>query len=227
MNSNQVELYKKAGKTLATVAGKSVALSLAAVLTFVCVEPAVSSAVTDDVVVNLTVDAGISITSPADATMLPNLGVSANSSIATTTWNVKTNDPDGYTLTIMNASTSPAMKNAIPADGHFADYTEATPGTPETWAVDSNTYQFGYSAYGTDVNTGTYGSGVSCGSSGTPSGTLLYRHASTTGILAASSAATTTTSGTDTHVCFAAGQNGVYAGAGTYAAQIRATALVQ
>jgi hypothetical protein len=227
MNFKHILDFKRVTRALFRIFGKTVAFALAAVLMFVCVEPAVSAAVTDDIVVNLTVDAGIAITSPADVTMSPNLGVSANSSIGLATWNVKTNDPDGYTLTIMNTGSAPAMKNSTPADGDFADYTEATPGTPETWAVDSGTYQFGYSVRGTDVNTTTYGTGSDCGSSGTPSATLKYRHASTTAILAASSSATTTTSGTDTEACFAAGQNGVYAGAGTYAADIRATALVQ
>src|SRR5690606_12628136 len=105
------------------------------------------------------------------------------------------------------------------------DYTEAVAGTPETWSVDAGTYQFGYSVYGTGVSTSTFGTGASCGAAGTPSGTLRYRHASTTNITAASWSATTTTSGIDTTVCVAAGQNGVYAPAATYTASLIGTAI--
>jgi hypothetical protein len=151
------------------------------------------------------------------------MGISVNSAIGSAVWNVKTNNPTGYLLTIKNASTSQALKGAG-GIGNFADFTEATPGTPETWAVDANTYQFGYSVRGTDVNTSTYGTGSDCGTGNTPSATLKYRHASTSVITAATRSSTTTTAGVDTTACFAAGQNGVYAPAGTYSATITATA---
>ncbi|MES2985509.1 MAG: hypothetical protein V4686_00080 [Patescibacteria group bacterium] len=201
-----------------------VSITLCTLSIFIIAEPAIISAVTDDVVVNLTVDSGIAITSPTDVTLgSSNMGVSVNSAIGTAVWNVKTNDPDGYLLTIKNASTSPALKGAG-GIGNFADYTEAVANTPELWAVDASTYQFGYSVRGTDVNTGTYGSGADCGTGNTPSGTLKYRHASTTAITAATRSSTTTTAGIDTTACFAAGQNGVYAAAGSYSATITATA---
>lgn len=210
-------------KTLASF----LTISIFAFSVFMLAEPTILNAVTvtDDVVVNLTVDAGISITSPGDVTLgSSNMGVSVNSAIGTAVWNVKTNNNSGYSLSIKNASTSPALKGAG-GIGNFADYTEATPGTPELWAVDASTYQFGYSVRGTDVNTGTYGSGADCGSGNTPSGTLKYRHASTSDILAATRGSTTTTAGIDTTACFAAGQNGVYAASGSYSATVTATAV--
>lgn len=179
---------------------------------------------TDTVQVTLTVDTGISITSPADVTMSPNLGISANSSIGSNTWNVKTNDPDGYTLTV-RSSTTPAMRQGSVAS--FADYTPTTPGTPETWNTPASSVEFGYSAYGTHVNTSTWGTGSSCGSAGVPSATQKWNGFSTTTFTVATGNATTTTAGIDTTVCYAAEQDGIYAAAGTYIANITATATVQ
>lgn len=199
-------------------------ITLIVLSVFLLAEPTIINAVTDDVIVNLTVDSGISITSPANVTLgSANMGISVNTAIGTAVWNVKTNDPAGYVLTIKNASTSPAMKGAG-GIGNFANYTETPANSPDLWAVDAGTYQFGYSVRGTDVNTTTYGTGADCGTGNTPSATLKYRHASTSEISAATRNSTTTTSGIDTTACFAAGQNGVYAAAGSYSATITATA---
>jgi hypothetical protein len=178
----------------------------------------------DEAVVSLTVDTGISITSPADTTMTPNLGVAQNSSVGTTTWVVTTNALNGYNLQI-KASSSPAMKHTASSTISFANYTEAVAGTPETWSVDGGTYQFGYSAFGGDVLT-AFGTGTNCGASGVPTATLNYRHASTSNITTANRTGVTTTSGATTTVCYAAGQNGVFAPSGTYNATITATAII-
>jgi hypothetical protein len=184
------------------------------------VEPVVTNAATapDTVVVNLTVDSGITITTPSDVTMSPNIGVSANSSIGTATWNVKTNHATGYKLEV-NASAAPAMVRS--GGGSFADY--AT-GTPTTWAPTASTYQFGFSAFGTTVPTATWGTGASCGSAGTPTATLKYAGFTVAPIQIATQGSVTTPSGIDSTVCFAAAQNGVYAPSGTYTANITATA---
>ena len=114
------------------------------------------STVSDTVQVTLTVDTGISITSPADVTMAPNIGITSNGSIGGTTWNVKTNDPDGYILSV-RASTTPALRNGVISS--FIDYTPTTPGTPETWNTPTNSIEFGYSAFGTNVSTASWGTG--------------------------------------------------------------------
>lgn len=206
----------------------SYALAAGIVLTtaFAGLEPAYlrAQSASDTMQVTLTVDSGITITTAADTTMTPNIGVSADTSIGSTTWNVKTNDPDGYIMTV-RASTSPALKTS--GGLSFADYTPAVAGTPDTWNVPSGAVEFGYSAYGTDVSTGTWGTGSSCGSAGTPSGTQKYNGFATTTFTVATRAATTTTSGIDTVVCFAAEQDTTYANAGTYTAHITATATVQ
>lgn len=191
-------------------------------------EPSVINAVEDDVVVSLTVDSGISITSPADVTM-SNLGTSVNTSTGSAVWNVKTNDPDGYNLSV-KADSSPAM---VSGSNSFLDYTEAVSGTPDAWSLDSNTIQFGFSGIGTDVenvNSDQYAAngqtlcddGVA---SSTVNSTIKFLGFETSNQLLATRSATTTTSGVDTRICFAAGQNGVYAPAGVYSATITATAV--
>lgn len=205
----------------------SVALAALLIITgFAALEPSTVDAVSDEIIVNLTVESGISITSPADVTM-SNMGTAVNVSTGWAIWNVKTNDPDGYTLGV-KASTSPAMRNGISS---FADYTEATPATPETWSV-TNAVEFGFSGLGTDVvnvNTDQYAATgqTTCDNgvaSSTVNSTIKFLGFETSDQTLASRGGTTTTSGVDTRICFAAEQDGVYADAGLYQATITATA---
>lgn len=205
-----------------------ITLSLIVTISISLIEPTITNAVDDTVLVNLTVDSGISITSPADVTM-SNLGTSVNTSTGSAVWNVKTNDPDGYNLSV-RATSSPAL---VSGANSFLDYTEATPGTPDTWSIDSNTIQFGFSGIGSDVenvSTDQYAAAgqTTCdngSASSTVNSTIKFLGFETSNQLLATRSATTTTSGVDTRICFAAGQNGVYAPAGVYQATIIATAL--
>ncbi len=176
----------------------------------------------DNVIVSLVVDAGLTITSPVDVSMSPNISMSANGSIGSTAWTVRTNSPTGYTLAL-KASASPAL---VSGANSFADYTEAVNGTPEVWSVPSGSKEFGFSAYGTDVAGGTavWGTGAGCGSSGTPLGTMRYVGFETTDKTVASTSTVTPVAGSTTNVCFAAEQDGIYAASGTYTATITATA---
>lgn len=203
-------------------------LALAVVfIGFVSLEPSSTSAVTDDVVVNLTVTSGISITSPADVTMSP-LSVTTNTSTGHAIWNVKTNDTDGYTLAV-KASASPAM---VSGGDSFADYTEAVAGTPDAWSVNASTYEFGFSALGSDVvnvNTDEYAAtGVTTCDDGAASTTinttLKWEGFTTSDETIATDSDPTPTAGVDTRICFAAEQNTVYAPSGAYSATITATA---
>jgi hypothetical protein len=202
-------------------------LAILAPAVYAAIEPAVAQAVspaTDEVIVTLTVDAGISITSPADEAMSQNLGVSANSAVGDTFWNVKTNNTTGYTLSV-KATTSPAMRNGT---NSINDYTPAVVGTPETWSVPSGTAEFGFSAFGTHVDTGSWGTDSDCiAGANVPSAALKYRDFDTSDIQIASSTATTTTTGVDATVCFAVEQDTFYVPSGTYQATIIATAATQ
>ena len=183
-------------------------------------EPVVAVTATDGVVVTLTVDSGITISNGADSTMTPNIGVANDSSIGSSSWIVKTNNTLGYTLAV-KASTAPALKSG---SNTFEDYTEAVVGTPEVWSVGSGAKEFGYSAYGTDTATATWGTSASCGTGGVPAGAQKYVGFSTTDKIIAQKATVTPTTGITTNICFAAQQNAIYAASGTYTATITATA---
>ncbi len=172
------------------------------------------------VVVTLNVTAGISITAPGNVTMSTPITISQASSIGTTTWTVITNDSNGYTLAV-NATSSPAMQYG--ATSTIADYQT---GAPNTWAVAASAANFGYSAFGSDVASTTWGTDTLCGTSlGTPSMNLKYKGFTTSPFTIASRTSTTTPTGISTTVCYAAQQGtSFFIPSGTYIATIVATA---
>jgi hypothetical protein len=175
--------------------------------------------VPDDIVVNLTVNAGITITATVDpVTMAPELSLAVHQAYGRSSFVVVTNDPGGYALTV-HASTNPALASGTDS---FVDYTEASAGVPETWTVASGAKEFGFSVYGTDRDS-KYGTG-NCDSAGIPSGSLLYEGFHTSPIQVATRTATTPFAGIETFICFRAQQNGVYASEGLYTATITGTA---
>lgn len=178
-------------------------------------------AVTDNVVVTLDVDAGITISDGAAVTMAPNISVTADSSIGSSAWTVVSNGASGYSLAV-KASASPAL---VSGGNSFADYTEAVAGTPEAWSVGSGDKEFGYSAYGTDTATAEYGAAATCGAAGVPDVGQYYEGFSTSDNIIATRATVTPVAGITTTICFAAEQNNVFAPAGTYQATITGTAV--
>jgi hypothetical protein len=176
----------------------------------------------DSVLVTLNVTAGIAITSPSDITMSRNLSLANMTAIASSTWTVTTNNITGYSLTIKSL-TSPAMQQN--ATTTIDDYAV---GVPTLWSVPSGSANFGFSAYGTDVNIGTWGNASSCEStSHVPSTALKYLGftTSTSTSVVANRTSTTTFVGSDTTVCYAVEQNAFYIPSGTYTATIIATAV--
>jgi len=183
-------------------------------------EPLLAVSATDGVEVTLTVDSGITITDGSNVLMTPNIGVVSNGSIGSSSWIVRTNNNLGYTLAV-KASSAPAL---VSGSNNFADYTESVAGTPESWSVASGAKEFGYSAYGTDTPTATWGVAASCGSVGEPSPTQNYVGFKTTDKTIATKSTVTSTTGVNTTICFAAQQNAIYASSGVYTATITATA---
>lgn len=175
---------------------------------------------TDNVIVTLAVDEGITISDGSDTSLLPNIGISNNKAIGSSSWTVTTNAANGYNLAV-KASTSPALQSG---SNSFADYTETTVGTPETWSVASGDMEFGYSVYGTDSATTNWGTGASCGTGGVPSATLKYVGLKTADKVVATRSSVTPVTGVATTICFGAEQNNVFAPAGTYTSTVTATA---
>jgi len=202
-----------------------IVLSLALVFqVYLWAEPTSALTESDQVKVTLVVDAGLTLTPGADVTMDPHLGISSNTAIGSSSWTVKSNSVDGYTLAV-KASSSPALVHINRPAEHFDDYSEATPGVPDLWSVDTNKVEFGYSVFGTDVNGTTWGTGATCGTAPTiPPTNRKYLGFETTDVTVATRSTVTPNSGIATTICFAAEQKNVYAASGTYEATITATA---
>lgn len=184
------------------------------------VEPTLTGAqsATDNVIVTQAVTSGISISDGADITMTP-LTVTQNTAVGTASWTVVTNDSSGYSLTVY-ASTAPAMS------GSFADYTPTVSETPETWDV-SNAVEFGFSARGTNVNTGTYGTDSDCiAGADVPSAGLKWRDFDLTGSAdqIATVGAPTAIAGATSSLCVASEQDTVFAASGSFTATVTGTA---
>jgi hypothetical protein len=203
------------------------ALAVIAVFGFAVTEPATSVAQSDSSTfdANLTVDEEISLTVTGTPISMDNLGItSGDLTDGKATLNVETNSKDGYTLAV-KASSSPALQHDSTSDT-FEDYTPATANTAESWSADSNSYQFGYGAYGSDATSEFTNSG-NCTDSDPTSGSEKYEGFATTSENIAENSTTTSTGGVDTTFCVAAEQNGVYAPSGNYTATIVATAAVK
>jgi hypothetical protein len=184
-----------------------------------------SSSTTD--IVTLGVNTGISVTGGTNTSMSQSLGLAANSATATTTLTVITNDASGYTLTL-NATSSPAMVNTSSSTLRIADYATTS---PSTWNITSGTAAFGFSAYGSDVNTSTWGTGSSCSGANlnATSTTLKYKGFFTTPTTLVTSASSTSFSGNLTNLCYAVEQKNYFVpvvggGSNSYVATIIATA---
>ena len=191
-------------------------------------EPTVVTALTTDtVVVSLNVDAGVAISDGLAATMSPNIGITQNKSIGSSSWNVTSNSATGYTL-VVHANASPALvKPAGPgAADSFNDYTPAAT-IPDTWGgVASSDKEFGFSARGTD-SLASFGGATTCGNTGTgvpDTSSKFLGFNNTTDIQIATRSTITTPSGVPTYICFAAEQgSAIYATAGQYQTTITAT----
>ncbi len=193
---------------------------------FAFVEPNITGAATDtdDVVVNQAVTSEITLSAPSDITMTA-LSTTQNTAVGTAAWTVITNNDDGYTLTL-HASTAPALARSG-GGGNIVDYTPAVSETPETWSVPASNVEFGFSAFGTDVPTGTWGTDSDCiAGADVPSAGLKWRDFDLTGSAdqIATAALPTTTTGTVANMCVATEQDTTFAVAGSYSATITATA---
>lgn len=115
----------------------------------------VAGTATDSVVVSVQVLDVISLSSPSDISLSPNIS-GTGTSTGQVAWEVVTSNNDGWKLEI-NSDTSPAMKKTGGAS--FADYSEDSSGVPEAWDVSSSDSEFGFSVEG-DHALAKYSSGT-------------------------------------------------------------------
>ncbi|MFA5926339.1 MAG: hypothetical protein WC831_05465 [Parcubacteria group bacterium] len=144
------ENKNKFGKNFLRAAAFSLAGLFVLIMGFSALEPAVSDAAqtTDSVVVNLNVLATISLNTPSDVTMAPDI-TGTGSSTGSTTWTVTTNNSAGWKLEV-NTDQASTMHSGSDV---FADYSETADGTPEAWLVAPSAAEFGFGATGSYVET--------------------------------------------------------------------------
>jgi hypothetical protein len=127
----------------------AVCISLLLFLGYSAFEPSLVGAVydTDDVLVNLSVGSTISLNTPSDVNMGTITGTGSVSGDAT--WTVTTNNSSGWKLEVETDQTDTMHSGS----DVFTDYTEGTPGTPETWSVAASASEFGFGATGSFIET--------------------------------------------------------------------------
>ncbi len=170
----------------------TISISLIVSMVFMVFESPGAKAESDEINVSVTVTAGISIDTPADVTLLPNIaGLTGGTATGDSTWVIKTNNATGFSMAV-KASTTPALATA---GYNFADYTEADTGTPDfTWSITNTASEFGYSVVagtledevqvflddGVDCGTGSANNADSCWYPlATPDYTIINRSAKT------------------------------------------------
>lgn len=143
----------------------------------------------------------IEITSPADVGLQPNIpqtgGGTANGSA---TWNVITNSPTGYNVTIQAAS-SPALTSSASS---FSDYSPAGAVPDLTFTVASNASAFGFSPEGNGVVSRFLDNGSVCGTGSGNTADACWDGLSTSAVTIVQAASGNSPSGTDTTVKFRA-----------------------
>lgn len=196
---------------------------------FASLEPQVINAATATTTtsVTLTVTEEISLSASTSIALSPNITMTQQSSVGFGTWTVKTNSQAGYTLEFTTIQAN-ALQSA-----QSEYFTDVSTTTPTTWSVGASEYLWGYSAYGTDVATSTWGDAVSCGTAAVGGLTTSLNYAgfaSTTAAAptVASKSSETTPSGVATTLCIAAEEgDSIYAPDGSYSATVTGTATTQ
>lgn len=212
---------------------------------FLTLEPrvVVGAGADDSIVVSQSVNSIISLTDPANISMSRTLGSGATTSVGTTTWNAKTNNPTGYQLKLSassnatstcRAGTNPTKGGALCDTAKSHAFYDVSTTTPKVWSLARNAsdYSFGFSAFGTDVinvssdeYAATGVSGCSTGSGHVINTTLKYRgFEGSNQFVVATKNTETSLSGASTTICLAVDQGGaIFAPSGTYQATTTAT----
>jgi len=221
-------MHKKSNKK---ILGKAVALSsivfLIFTMIFIVFEPAIMSAAADTAIVTATVTEEVTISAPEDTDFSGTIpGVSGNPGAPVTaslTWRVKTNNIQGFDMTLAASQT-----NALYQDEtyYFSDY-----GTPPTPTYGWTGPSLGFAKFGFTIATATAGDtatafkdgGASCGA-GDNTGGCWAGFNGTTPITVVHRTTLTDVNGQDEVVNFKAESNAKLLKEGDYSATITATA---
>ena len=165
----------------------------------------------------------ISITSPDDITLSSEIhGATGGSGSGSAGWNVKTDNPAGYSLAI-KAGASPALYSSSDS---FDDYTPSGVNPDFDWSVAASDSEFGFSPEGGDIAQKYKDDGSSCNAGANDTADKCWYFLSTSNETVAQSLASNNPFGATTTVKFLAEAGASRAQtAGTYTATITITAL--
>ena len=131
---NKAHIYKSAQSALVA----SVLMLTLAMSAFFTFEPSVGRAITDNFTVTQTITDEISFsTFAADVAMDGGIqGLTGGFATGTTVAVVRSNDAQGYTMTLHFATSTSGHAMQASSTAYINDYTPATPGTPDFLWVD-------------------------------------------------------------------------------------------
>ncbi len=199
---------------------------------YIYFEPEIIKANADSVVVTQAVSEEITISSPADVTMSSAIpGMTGNPGApknASTTWTVKTNNAQGFNMTI-NSTSTPSMQ--LDATWNFSDYSPATANVPDyAWSPPAaNVAEFGYSvepATAADTVALFRDNGSACNTGTLNTADRCWLNASTTAVTVINRTTNTAAAGEAEVVKFQTESNAKYLKEGNYTATITATATM-
>jgi hypothetical protein len=162
---------------------------------------------------NYTVNAGyqqmqtvaISVVPPTNVTMSPALGgVTGGTSNGSTNFIVTTDDPAGYTSTIV-ASSSPALVNTASSTVSFADYAPVGSAPDFSFSITPNESAFAFSVFGADADQRFKNNGSSCNTGSNNTVQTCWDGLATSAKTLAGSTVNNQPSGTETTLYFRAG----------------------
>ena len=131
-------------KKMKKIISLSLIVFLVLITCFMFLEPSSVQSAEDSVNVSLTVTSEITISSPADVDMGSMTGVSNDTATGECTWTVRTNDSAGFSMTLKESDSAPAMVGQSQGDS-FADYTEDSAGIPDfDWSIADSSSEFGF-----------------------------------------------------------------------------------
>ncbi len=165
----------------------------------------------------------LSLSAVSSVNMTPSIGgITGGTANSSTTFTVITDNPAGYTVTIV-ASGSPAMISALDS---IADYTPSGANPDYDFSIVSTTSEFGFTVEGTDIDQRFKDDGASCNTGSSDTEDKCWNGLSTTSQTIVNRTSANQPSGTLTKLKFRAesGSSHVQIN-GTYVATTTITAL--
>lgn len=165
----------------------------------------------------------IAIAGPSNIQLSPSIGgVAGGTANGNGTWNVKTDSPSGYYLSI-KASTSPALKSD---NYYFTDYTPSSSGVPDyLWNIETANSEFGFSPFNSLSQNDKYkNNGSACNTGSEITDGKCWYGLSATYEQIANKTERTLNDGENTKISFKAEVDGIQQ-AGNYTAIILVTAV--